>query len=171
MPVKEIGCGWCCRDIDPGELAKVPKERTFFNVVETNGPRYRSTHVCDLAGVGKERATGRAKLKKHASQKPGYPVAFCKTFRPPPRRVALRLLRLVPRTSGPRCPLPELLYAAFEVNVHLLLLRLSLSELPMGNMSEIWLSSVCAIRINKTVISIRSCYTNSVSSNRNDYVS
>lgn len=41
-----------CRDIDPGELAKVPKERTFFNVAKTNGSRYRSTHVYDLAGTG-----------------------------------------------------------------------------------------------------------------------
>ena len=38
----------CCRDIEPGELVKVPKERAFFNVVKTNGPRYRSTYVCDL---------------------------------------------------------------------------------------------------------------------------
>lgn len=47
----------------------------------------------------------------------------------------------------------------------------SLLELPMGNMSKIWLSSVCAIHINKTVISIRPCYINCIFSNRNDYVS
>jgi len=67
---------------------------------------------------------------------------------------------LLERASSPRWPLSELLYAAFGVNVHLLLLRSSLSKLPTGNMSEIWLSSVCAIRGNKRVTSIRSCCAN-----------
>jgi hypothetical protein len=52
-PVKENRVWVCCRDIDPGALAKVSKERAFFNVAKTNGPRYRSTHTSatpDLKG-------------------------------------------------------------------------------------------------------------------------
>lgn len=72
------------RDIDPGELAKVRKERSIFQRrAETNGPRrYRSTHVTVPQVVGDARATRRAKLKKHASQKPRGVhrlLAFCET--------------------------------------------------------------------------------------------
>lgn len=129
MPVKEIGCG--CRDIDPGGLAKVLKEKAFFNVAKTNGPRYRSTHVCDLAGEWEGTSIGRASSKSMPRRNRATSSLFARRSGLP-LDVALRLPRFVPERAGPRCPLPELLYVAFGVNVHLLVLRLSLSELPIG---------------------------------------
>jgi len=150
------------RDIDPGELAKVPKERTFFNVAKTNGPRYRSTHVYD--SVGGKRTCDRSCSKAHFAET-GLPRRFLRdvlaSLSTCGTSIAAASRSPLERASSPRCPLSELLYAAFGVNVHLLLLRSSLSKRPTGNMSEIWLSSsVCAIRGNKRVTSIRSCCAN-----------
>lgn len=104
----------CCRDIDPGEVVKVPKERTFFNVAKTNGPRYRSTHV--LVREGRNVRSVVQAQKARFTEISGLLLRFLRDVLASLRHAALRLPRLVPYTSGPRCPLSELLYAAFGVN-------------------------------------------------------
>jgi len=120
--------------------ARVRKERAFFNVAETNGSRYRSTHVPDGRGTGRPVAQARkARLAGHRR-------AFCGSFS----------LEVMPSIAAAlaRCPLPELPYVAFGVNVHLLPLRPSLSA--TANSRHVWNSSawVSAIRINGIVMSI-----------------
>lgn len=149
----------CCRDIDPGALAKVPKERAFFNVAKTNGPRYRSTHTSATPGLGETRDRS-CKLKKHASQKPDYFLRFffCKLLLPPlfPSGTSIAAARSRAR-FGLRCPLPELLYAGVRGQRTFVTAAPSLLELSTAGMSEIW-RRVFAIRINEIVISIRSYY-------------
>lgn len=81
------------RDIDSDNAgAKVPsKEGTFFNVAETNGPQYKSTHVS-----GNGRSTGRASLKSTPRRKPGYLSLFARDA----PSLALLLLLLLLGTRG-----------------------------------------------------------------------
>lgn len=58
--LETLGTRVQCRDIDPANL----KETAFFNVVETNGPRYRPTYATPLS------RTSRASSKSGARHPP-----------------------------------------------------------------------------------------------------
>lgn len=118
----------------PGWTSEGTERKNIFQRRENKWPAIQ-VHPRLPTRPGREGTCDRScKLKKHASQKPeGYLLAFCETFFGLSSSLLLLLLLLpldwhscgtsiaaasrVPRTSGPRCPLPELLYAAFEVDV------------------------------------------------------
>lgn len=157
--------GALSRDIDPGELAKGYRKKEHFStsrkqMARDTGPPTSPFLSRGREGRGEERATDRVQSSKSTPRRnPGggpSPSRFLPDalFRPPPPSLSrppysstkwqFDCCTTRSRASGgPRCPLPELLYAAFGVNVHLLLLRPSLSELSTDGTSEIWLSGVC----------------------------
>jgi len=150
VPVKEIGCGCAVETLTRVSASEGTERKNIFQRRENKWPAIQ-VHP-RLSQGEKERATGRASSKSPLRRnKRATSLLFA-------RRSDLPFVRHFDRGLFPVRAVRDDHYRncftrRLESTVHLLL-RPSLLELPTRNMSEIWLSSVCAIRINKTVISV-----------------
>lgn len=126
-PVKESGLGCGCRDIDPNDARRRFRKKEHFSTSRKQMARDTGPPTSPTTSRLENEQPGRScKLKKHASLFALWP--------PPRSGTSIAAVRSLSRSQ--RCPLPELLYAAFEVNVHLLL-RPSLFELPTSENSAL----------------------------------
>ena len=141
VPVKELDVGVLSRHWI-GRASEGTERKSIFQRRENKWPAIQVHLRLRLGREEKERATGRScKLKKHASKKPGYLLVFYEKFWPPSRRVALRLPRL-PKWTVRDAHYWNCFTRRFWSTYICYCCGPSLSELPTGNMSKIWLSSI-----------------------------
>lgn len=145
VPVKEIGCGCTVETLTRVSASEGTERKNIFQRRENKWP---AIQVHPRLGQGeKERATGRASSKSTLrGNKRATSLLFARRSSLP-----FDVQHFDCRGSFPVRAVRDAHYRncftrRLESTVHLLL-RPSLLELLTRNMSEIWLSSVCAIRI------------------------